>query len=162
MVGRKIDLIPRATVLKGTTEFPVALPQTPPRSDKEGRSGMMWQHHPCQKCFHSKKKSLNSIEKSLIPSSGLICGMSARHRVGTGWGIWGVLCRAGLDDSLPGYSRISGTCPGRHRATSGTNLICLSRKSISPETLLIQQEKGRSTGRKEAALPRNQIPDTLR
>lgn len=35
MVGRKTDLIPWATVLKGTMEFPGVLPQTPSRSDKK-------------------------------------------------------------------------------------------------------------------------------
>lgn len=69
--GRKIDLIPWATLLKGTMEFPVALPQTQKWQRRE-----KWENVAAaslSKVFLQKKKVLIVLKKSLIPSFCLIC-----------------------------------------------------------------------------------------
>lgn len=78
--------------------------------------------------------------------------MSASHRLNP-VGILGFLGCPGLDNSLPGYSRISGTCPGRQSYKfdlSEQGGTC--RRSISPEILLFfpkaKQKRGDPGGEK--------------
>lgn len=119
-----------------------------------------------------QQKNLNSIKKSLIPSSCLICGVISLTQMNS-WapgGVFGGSCaRPGvrLDDprgSLRIFQDFRNVLR-QARSYKWHGFVRAGRtrrKSISPETLLSHQpsREGRSRGRKEAALPWNQIPDT--